>query len=99
MTGPFPGTKLDFKSTLINRVRELLNMKPELRNEKIQVKLSGDGARVSRTTTNFMMFSFSRLQLDEDVMSSKGNRTVAIINGLEKYEILKTSFSDFFLSR
>ena len=33
-------------------------MKPELRNEKIQVKLL------------FMMFSFSLLKMDEDVMSS-----------------------------
>lgn len=95
MPGPFPGARLHFKSTLTDLVRELLSIKPELRDETIQIKLRGDGAQMSRST-NFTMFSFSLLQLDETVMSAKGNRTVAIVNGPEKYETLKTSFSDFF---
>ena len=95
MPGPFPGARLDFKSTLTDHVRELLGIKPELRDEKIKIKLTGDGAQMSRST-NFMMFSFSLVQLDETVMSAKGNRTVAIVNGPAKYETLKTSFSDFF---
>ena len=95
MSGPFPDARLGFKSTLTDHARELLSIKPELRDEKIQIKLSGDGAQMSRST-NFMMFSFSLPQLDETVMSAKGNRTVAIVNGPEKYETLKTSFSDLF---
>lgn len=93
--GPYPGARLDFKSTLTDHVRELLSMKPELRDGKIQIKISGDGAQMSRST-NFMMFSFALLQLDEGVMSSKSNRTVAIVNGPEKYETMKISLSNFF---
>ena len=92
--GKYPGAKLDFTSTLINHVKDLLVKKPELEGETIQVKLSGDGARMSRTT-NFMMFSLVLLQLEENVMSSKNNRTVAIINGPEDYQTLKDSLPNF----
>lgn len=47
-------------------------------------------------TTNFMMFSFALLQAKESVMSSKSNRTVAIVNGPEKYDTMKTSLNFFF---
>ena len=93
--GPCPDARLDFTSTLADHVRDILSMKPELRDRKIQIKLSGDGAQMSRST-NFMMFSFALLQLDESVMSSKSNRTIAIVNGPEKYETMKTSLSNFF---
>ena len=93
--GIYPGAALNFTSTLQDHVKELLNKAPELKEQKIQVKLSGDGARMSRTT-NFMMMSFTLLQLHENVMSPKDNRTVAIINGPEKYETLKISLSPFF---
>ena len=93
--GCHPGASLNFTSTLQDHVKELLRNAPELKEEKIQVKLSGDGARMSRTT-NFMMMSFTLLQLKESVMSSKHNRTVAIINGPEKYETLKTALSPLF---
>ena len=46
--------------------------------------------------TNFMLMSFSLLQLNEKVMSSKHNRTFAIINGPENYDTLKTSLSKSF---
>ena len=42
-------------------------------------------------TTNFMILSFSLLQTWDRVMSSKGNRTLCIVNGPEKYDTLKTS--------
>ena len=73
----------------------LLNEKPEIKNNKIEIKLSGDGARMSRAT-NFMLMSFSLLQLNEKVMSSKHNKTFAIINGPENYDTLKTSLSKSF---
>jgi len=47
-------------------------------------------------TTNFMMFSFTLLQAKESILSSKSNRTVAIINGPEKYETMKMSLKHFF---
>lgn len=93
--GKYTGARLDFSSTLSSHIRELLIAKPELENQAINVKLSGDGARMSRTT-NFMMFSFALLQKDESVMSSKSNRTVAIVNGPEEYKTLKTSLSTLF---
>lgn len=43
-----------------------------------------------------MMFSFALLQAKESVMSSKSNRTVAIVNGPEKYDTMKTSLNFFF---
>ncbi len=93
--GKCPGAKLDFSSTLSAHIEDLLLQKPELRNQVVQVKLSGDGARMSRST-NFMMMSFALLQCKEKVMSSKSNRTVAIINGPEKYETLRESLSSLF---
>lgn len=57
--------------------------------EPMKVKISGDGAKMSRTT-NFMLLSFSLLQTGEKVMSSKGNRTLCIVNGPEKYDTLKS---------
>lgn len=47
-------------------------------------------------STNFMMMSFSLLQWDEKVMSSKNNRTVAVVNGPEDYQTLKVSLSSLF---
>ncbi|CAB4018209.1 Hypothetical predicted protein [Paramuricea clavata] len=86
--GEYPGAKLDFTSTLTEHVQELLLHKPELSTSTIQVKLSGDGASMSQLM-NFMIMSFSLLQWDEKVMSSK-NRTVAIVNGPEDYQTLKS---------
>ena len=93
--GKFPGAAINFTSTLKEHIKELLIEKPELKDEVIEVKLSGDGARMSRTT-NFMMFSFALLQTKESILSSKSNRTIAIVNGPEKYETMKTSLSSFF---
>ena len=93
--GEYPGASISFTSTLREHIKELLEKSPELKESTIQVKLSGDGARMSRTT-NFMMMSFTLLQLNESVMSPKHNRTVAIINGPEKYATLKASLSPFF---
>ncbi|CAB4024927.1 Hypothetical predicted protein, partial [Paramuricea clavata] len=88
--GKCPGANLNFPSTLSVHVEELLLHKPELKNDVVKVKVSGDGAQMSRST-NFMMMSFALLQGNEKVMSSKSNRTVAIINGPEDYETLKGS--------
>lgn len=39
--------------------------------EKVKVKLSGDGARMSRVS-NFILLSLSILQSEDDLLSSKG---------------------------
>ena len=60
-------------------------------NDTIQIKISGDGARTTRNS-NFILLSFSILQTGESVMSAKGNRTIAIVNGSESYETIKEAF-------
>ena len=67
-------------------MKEQLAQQPDLSDGVVQVKLSGDGARMTRS--NNFMFSFALLQ-QGDVMSSKSNTTVAIVNGKEDYETLK----------
>ena len=52
--GGYAGARLDFTSTLRDHVEELLAQQPELCDSVVQVKLSGDGARMTRST-NFMM--------------------------------------------
>ena len=54
LPGPYPGATLNFKSTLTDHVRDILCKKTELRHCKIQIKISGDGAQMSRST-NFMI--------------------------------------------
>ena len=44
------------------------------RGEKVKVKVSGDGARMSRAS-NFILLSFSILQSTDDLLSSKGKFT------------------------
>lgn len=91
----FPGAAISFSATLKQHIQQVLNDKPELQDTPIEVKISGDGAWMSRTT-NFVMFSFALLQTKESVISSKSNRTVAIVNGPEKYDTMKTSLNSFF---
>ena len=40
-------------------------------SDTVKIKLSGDGARMTRVT-NFILFSFTILQSVDDVLSSKG---------------------------
>ena len=51
-----------------------LNASTIQEGEKVKVKLSGDGARMSRVS-NFILLSFSILQSTDDLLSSKGNIT------------------------
>ena len=64
-------------------------------NDTIQIKINGDGARMTRNS-NFILLSFSILQTVESVMSAKGNRTIAIVNGSESYDTIKEAFGGIF---
>lgn len=70
-----------------------------LQNKKIEagdvlkVKLSGDGTKVCRKL-NLINFTFTLLNEEEIAMSPKGNYTLAIINGSEKNDVLRTALSD-----
>ncbi|CAB3998260.1 Hypothetical predicted protein [Paramuricea clavata] len=93
-SGPCPGAMINVTATIKDHVEVLLAKKPELKGQTIKVKISGDGAKMTRST-NFMMFSLALLQ-DDNVMSSKSNRTIAIINGKENYETIAASLPKFF---
>lgn len=41
-----------------------------------------------------MLISFALLETGELVMSSKGKRTIGIVNGPEKYDTLQALFAD-----
>lgn len=92
--GPLPGAQRSFATMLKESFTKYLDSNPSYGPTKspFQVKISGDGARVSRTTT-FMILSFSLLQ-SGDFSSSKGNHTIAIVKGPEQYETLQVSFKD-----
>lgn len=91
--GHYPGAQISFTETLKTHIKDLQKNDPSFGvNEPVKVKISGDGTKMSRST-NFMFLSFSLMQTDEKVMSSRGNRTIAIVNGPEKYDTLEHSFS------
>ena len=86
--GHYPGAQISFTETLKAHIKDLQKNDPSFDiNEPVKVKISGDGAKMSRSS-NFMILSFSLLQTAEKVMSSRGNRTIAIVNGPEKYDTL-----------
>lgn len=92
--GQYPGAQLSFSETLQDHIKQFLESNSNHKgDEPIKVKISCDGAKMSRSA-NFMIMSFSLLQTGDLVMSSKGNRTIGVVNGPEKYETIETSFSE-----
>ena len=92
--GTYPVAQCSFKELLQQHVKNYLEANPEHDpKEAIKVKISMDGARMSRTT-NFLITSFALLQDKEGPMSSKGNRTIAVVNGPEEYDTIKDSLSN-----
>ena len=63
--------------------------------DTIQIKISGDGGRMTRNS-GFILMSFALLDLGDDVMAAKGSHTIAIVKGKENYETLQESFTDVF---
>ena len=90
------GAQLPFKELLRNRVKYLIANPNVVRdNETIKIKISGDGAQMTRTS-NFILTSFALLQSTDDVFAAKGNHTVAVVKGKEDYSVLKNCFKDLF---
>lgn len=88
-----PPTCWNINQTLRSHIKDLQKKDPSFGiNKPVKIKISGDGAKMSRST-NFMILSFCLLQTGEKVMLLKGNRTTAIVNGLEKYNTVEHSFS------
>ena len=95
--GSAEGAQMSFTDLLKARVQDLISRDQETdwKEQPIQVKISGDGARMTRNSS-FILLSFSLLQAGDDVMSSSGNHTIAIVKGSESYSTLKESFSTVF---
>lgn len=82
--GNAEGAQMSFTDLLKERVADMMG-REEGKNwsdKPIQVKISGDGARMTRNSS-FILLSFSLLQAEDDVMSAGGNHTVAIVKGSE----------------
>ena len=95
--GRAEGAEVSFKELLKERVQDLIDQNPEFdfENEIVKVKISGDGARMTRNTT-FIILSFALLQNNSHLMSARGNNTIPIVKGSENYETLKGSFANVF---
>ena len=79
--------------TLGSHIKDLQKKDPSfVINKPFKIKISGDGAKMSRST-KFIILSFCLLQTGKKVMLLRGNRTIAIVNGPEKYNTLEHSFS------
>ena len=63
--------------------------------DNIEVKITGDGARMTRNSS-FILLSFALLHSGDDVMAAKGNHTIAAVRGKEDYNTLNESFGDVF---
>ena len=61
--GKAEGAEVSFKELLNERVQDFINQNPEFdfENESVKVKISGDGARMTRNTS-FIILSFALLQ-------------------------------------
>ena len=44
--------------------------------------------------SSFILLSFALLKGAQNVMSARGNHTIAVVKGAEKYETLKESFQE-----
>ena len=89
-TGKSEGAQLCFKLVLQERLQDFIpsNTSFEFDNEVIKVKLSGNGARMTHNTS-FMLLSFPLLQSSDDVISARGNHTIAVVKGNETFDTLK----------
>jgi len=98
LQGKYIGAKVSsVKSLFQEHIQDYLNQNPSynINDDKIKIKINGDGARMTRNS-NFILLSFSILQTEESVMSAKGNRTIAIVNGSESYQTLQEAFGEIF---
>ena len=92
--GDEEGAQVSFKELLKERIKDYVTTHPTVgQGEAIKVKISGDGAHMTRNL-NFILMSFALVESDHDAMAAKGNHTIGVVNGKEDYETLKTCFRD-----
>ena len=98
LQGNYTGAKVSSVAAILEQhIKDYLNdnATSDTANGTIQIKINGDGARMTRNSS-FILLSFSILQSCESVMSAKGNRTIAIVNGSESYDTIKEAFGGIF---
>ena len=81
------GAQVLFSDLLKERLKDYLASHPDGYEDTIQIKISGDGARMTRNSS-FILMSFALLDLGDDVMAAKGNHTIAVVKGKENYKTL-----------
>jgi glutaredoxin len=89
---PSPGAQMNFYETL-DTILGAMQIESENEVPIAQIKLSADGAKVSRCS-NFIVFSIALLNTGQDVMSSDGQHTLAIVDSPENFVSLKESFAE-----
>lgn len=95
--GKTDGCQLNFEDSLKEHLECFISENPkfDLENNSVRIKLSGDGAQMTRNT-NFIIMSFAFLDGNGNAMSAKGNHTIAVIKESECYQVMKESLRDVF---
>ena len=95
--GTYEGAQVSFESLLLQQVSAFKKENPEFdfANETLKIKISGDGTKMTQKS-NYILLSCALLQKQDEVMSAKGNHTIAVVNGSEKYKTLWVSFKNTF---
>ena len=95
--GNADGAQVSFTDLLKERISDLIAKTEDVNfmGKPIQVKISGDGARMTRNS-NYILLSFALIQTGNKVMSAGGNHTIAVVKGSESYKTLKESFQHSF---
>ena len=61
--------------------------------KKFKIKICGDGARFSRSST-FLLLSYALIENDKELLTSAGHRTFAALKAPEQYHELKVALKD-----
>ena len=95
--GTYEGAQISFESLLSQQISAFMkeNTDFDFANETLKIKISGDGAKMTKKS-NYILLSCALLQKKDEVMAAKGNHTIAVVNGSEKYETLQVFFKDIF---
>lgn len=96
-SGKFEGAQIPFKSLLSQQISASEQENPafDFHNETFEIKISGDGAKMTEKT-NYILLFYAPLQKKDEVMAAKGTHTIAVVNGIEKYEIIQVALKDVF---
>ena len=85
--GTFEGAQVSFESLFLQQIPAFKKEHSDFNfdNETLKIEISGDGAKMAQES-NYVLLSCALLKKKEEVMSAKGNHTIAVVNGSEKYE-------------